>query len=253
MKELFKHHLQSTHMPYVPIKAAITFDGKIATQTGASQWISCPESLAYVHELRDLYSSIGVGVNTIIMDNPSLTIRLPHQKITCHPCIIFDSIGRIPLESKVLNDEFKTLTHIMSTPRMPKAIKEAIESKGAHVHMVNQREGHVDLHSALLECGKLGIDSLFIEGGSELIASLLSLKLVQEVSVALAPKLFGGSAAKGFMGEIGVKDVDDAIQLHFIEKGYSFFISFIRHNSNMFFKHYNIPTLPFINIIDING
>ncbi len=216
MNKKFNHFI--THKtPYVLIKAAITLDGKIATKTGESQWISGPESLKYVHQLRNEYASIAVGVNTIIVDNPSLTIRLPDQEVQCHCRVIFDSKGRIPLHSKVLNDEFATKTIILTTSAMPLEIKEAIEQKGARVMEVTSHEGHVDVQEAMHVLASLGIDSLFLEGGSEIIASALKAKIVHEVHIAVAPKLIGGQDAKGFMGDIGVESLSQAIQLEFME------------------------------------
>jgi diaminohydroxyphosphoribosylaminopyrimidine deaminase/5-amino-6-(5-phosphoribosylamino)uracil reductase len=216
MNKIFNHYI--THKtPYVLIKSAITLDGKIATKTGESQWISGPQSLNYVHQLRNEYSSIGVGVNTIIVDNPSLTIRLPEQDNQCHHRIIFDSKGRIPLHSKVLNDAFASKTIILTTSLMPPNIKETIIQKGARVIEVGSHEGHVDIKESMHILGSLGIDSLFLEGGSEIIASALKAKIVHEVHIALAPKLIGGQDAKGFMGDIGVESLSQAIQLEFTQ------------------------------------
>jgi diaminohydroxyphosphoribosylaminopyrimidine deaminase / 5-amino-6-(5-phosphoribosylamino)uracil reductase len=216
MNKIFNHYI--THKtPYVLIKAAITLDGKIATKTGESQWISGPQSLKYVHQLRNEYSSIGVGVNTIIVDNPSLTIRLPEQDNQCHHRIIFDSKGRIPLHSKVLNDAFASKTIIVTTSLMPTSIKKTIIQKGARVIEVGSHEGHVDIKESMHILGSLGIDSLFLEGGSEIIASALKAKIVHEVHIALAPKLIGGQDAKGFMGDIGVESLSQAIQLEFTQ------------------------------------
>ena len=216
MNTKFNHYI--THKtPYVLIKAAITLDGKIATKTGASQWISSPESLLYVHHLRNEYASIGVGVNTVIIDNPSLTIRLPDQEVRCHKRVIFDTSGRIPLQSKVLNDAFASNTIVMTTSKMPKDVEKNIIAKGAVVIRVGLHDNHVDMVGAMEALGKLGIDSLFIEGGSEIIASALKANIVHEINIALAPKLIGGQDAKGFMGDIGVESLDDAIELEFLE------------------------------------
>jgi diaminohydroxyphosphoribosylaminopyrimidine deaminase/5-amino-6-(5-phosphoribosylamino)uracil reductase len=216
MNKKFNHFI-TQQTPYVLIKAAITLDGKIATKTGESQWISGPQSLAYVHELRDEYASIGVGVNTIIVDNPSLTIRLPNQEVRCHHRIVFDSKGRIPLHSKVLNDEFADKTIILTTSAMSTLTRLALLEKGVQVHNVSSLDGHVDMKEAMKVLGSLGIDSLFLEGGGEIIASAFKAKIVHEVHIALAPKLIGGQDAKGFMGDIGVESLSSAIQLEFVE------------------------------------
>lgn len=214
MNSKFNHYI-TTKTPYVLIKAAITLDGKIATKTGDSKWISSPDSLEYVHQLRNEYASIAVGVNTVIVDNPSLTIRIKGQEERCHKRIIFDSKGRIPLNSKVLNDNFVNQTIIVTTNSMPDDIGKAILQRGAQIIKVNDRDGHVDLAEAMKELGALSIDSCFIEGGGEIIASAFMANIVNEVGICIAPKLIGGHLAKGFMGEIGVEKLSSAIQLEF--------------------------------------
>lgn len=210
----FNHYI-TTKTPYVLVKTAITLDGKIATKTGASQWISTVESRQYAHQLRDEYTAIGVGVNTVIIDNPALTTRLAHQPITSPKRIIFDTTGRIPLNAQVLNDTFVSSTIIVTTSLMSDQIHALIVQKGAHVLTVGLKDNHVDLREAMDALGALGIDSLLIEGGSDIIASALKAKIVNELCVALAPKLIGGSDAKGFIGDLGVKDLSEAIELEF--------------------------------------
>lgn len=209
------NHFITTKTPYVLIKTAITLDGKIATKTGASQWISCPESLRYVHQLRSEYTAIAVGVNTIIVDNPALTIRLPHHEVKSPKRVIFDTTGRIPLDAQVLNDTFVTSTIIVSTSLMDAQTQAALKHKGVTVIKVGLRDNHVDLNEAMKALGALGIDSLLIEGGSDIIASALKAKVVHEVCVAIAPKFIGGSDAKGFIGDLGVELLSDAINLEF--------------------------------------
>ena len=193
----------------------MTLDGKIATKTGESKWISSPDSLEYVHQLRHEYASIAVGVNTVIVDNPSLTIRIKDEEERSHKRIIFDSKGRIPLNSKVLNDAFAHQTIVITTNSMPDNIRDAILKCGAQVIKVTSLDGHVDIREAMKALGKLNIDSCFIEGGSEIIASAFKANVVNEVSICIAPKLIGGQEAKGFMADIGVEKLSDAIQLEF--------------------------------------
>ncbi len=211
-----KHeHLTIQRMPYVLINAAMTLDGKIATKTGDSKWISSPDSLEYVHQLRSEYDSIAVGVNTVIVDNPSLTIRIQGQEEQCHKRIIFDSKGRIPLHSKVLNDAFVHQTMIVTTSLMNDDVRKEILKLGAHVIKVNELDEHVDIKDAMQALFQLGIQSCFIEGGGEIIASAFKSNIVNEVSICIAPKLIGGQEAKGIMGDIGVEKLSNAIQLEF--------------------------------------
>ena len=214
MNSKFNHYI-TQKTPYVLIKAAMTLDGKIATKTGESKWISSPDSLEYVHQLRNEYASIAVGVNTVIVDNPSLTIRIKDEEERCHKRIIFDSRGRIPLHSKILNDAFVHQTIVVTTHLMPNDIRESILKSGAHIIEVNNHNGHVDLREAMKRLGELCIDSCFIEGGGEIIASAFKANIVNEVGICIAPKLIGGKEAKGFMGDIGVEKLSSAIQLEF--------------------------------------
>lgn len=209
------NHFIAHKTPYVLVKVAMTLDGKIATKTGESKWISSADSLEYVHQLRSEYASIAVGVNTVIVDNPSLTIRIKGEKERCHKRIIFDSRGRIPMHSKVLNDAFVHQTILITTHLIPIEIKEAILNRGAQIIEVRSLDDHVDMEDAMKALGKLNIDSCFIEGGSEIIASAFKANIVNEIGLCIAPKLIGGQEAKGFIGDIGVEKLSNAIQLEF--------------------------------------
>lgn len=215
MTNLNDKHLTKQRTPYVLINAAMTLDGKIATKTGDSKWISSPDSLEHVHQLRSEYASIAVGVNTVIIDNPSLTIRIEGQEERCHKRIIFDSKGRIPLDSKVLNDAFAHQTIIITTSLMKEDVRREVLKLGAHVIVVNELDGHVDIKDAMIALYQQNIESCFIEGGGEIIASAFKANIVNEVSICIAPKLIGGQEAKGIMGDIGVEKLSSAIQLEF--------------------------------------
>lgn len=198
--------------PIVFVKAAMSLDGKIATKSGESQWISNEKSRAYVHQLRAEYDAICVGVQTVILDNPRLTIR-SEGKETCHYRLILDSKGRVPIESTILNDSFKDKTIIFTTDLISESNENAILKKGVKLIKVKQKDGRVDLNDWLIQCEKLGIQSIFVEGGAEIIASMLKEKIVDKIAVAIAPIIIGGQSAKSFVAGDGIEHLEDAIQL----------------------------------------
>lgn len=198
--------------PTVFIKAAMSLDGKIATKTGESQWISNFKSREYVHQLRAEYDAICVGVQTVILDNPRLTIRHNGDE-SSHYRMVLDTRGRIPLESTLLNDSFKHLTILFTTELISKDVEDCIVDKGVKVIKLKLTDNRIDLHDWLHHCDKLGINSIFVEGGGEVIASMLKAKIVDKIAVAIAPIIIGGQDAKGFVAGDGIEKLSDAIQL----------------------------------------
>jgi diaminohydroxyphosphoribosylaminopyrimidine deaminase / 5-amino-6-(5-phosphoribosylamino)uracil reductase len=198
--------------PIVFIKAAMSLDGKIATKTGESQWISNEKSRHYVHELRAAYDAICVGVQTVKLDNPRLTIRQNGQE-SCHYRMILDSKGRIPLNSKVLNDQFKDKTILFTTNLIPITIETELIHMGIKVVKLKVKDDKVDLEDWLIQCETMKIKSIFVEGGAEVIASMLKAKIVDKIAVAIAPIIIGGQSAKGFVSGDGIEHLKDAIQL----------------------------------------
>lgn len=198
--------------PIIFVKAAMSLDGKIATKTGESQWISNEASRAYVHGLRAEYAAICVGVETVIQDDPRLTIRSNGSE-DCHIRMILDSKGRIPLMCKVLNDDFRSKTIVFTTQHMPTGVEDAILAKGAAVMRLKDHEGRVDLKDWVEACASLNIPSIYIEGGGEVIAASLKAGIVDIFAVAIAPMIIGGQDAKGIVGGSGIEHLKDAIRL----------------------------------------
>lgn len=194
------------------VKAAMSLDGKIATKTGESQWISNEKSRAYVHQLRAKYDAICVGVQTVILDNPRLTIRNNGTE-SCNYRLILDSKGRTPLDSIILNDQFKDKTIIFTTDLISSQRAIEFQNKGVKLIKVKQKDGKVDLIDWLNQCEILKIKSIFVEGGSEVIASMLKEKIVDKIAVAIAPIIIGGQSAKSFVSGDGIDHLSDAIQL----------------------------------------
>ena len=197
-------------IPYVVMKTAMTADGKIATGTGKSKWISGAESRAVVHRMRHAMMGIMVGIGTVLEDNPSLTVRLESLESKITP-IIVDSKGRLPLSSKVLKEHSGKVI-VATTSQMDGAKKESLIKLGVTIILAESPDGRVDLNKLMKELGYLSIDSILLEGGSSLNASALEAGIVDEVVSFIGPKIFGGSD-KTPVGGNGIDEVSDAVLL----------------------------------------
>ena len=202
-----------TRTPFCVMKTAMTLDGKIATVSGESQWITGEEARAYGHGLRHGVAAIMVGIGTVLEDNPTLTTRLQGKKGSDAIRVIVDSKGRIPLDAKVLHTASEVETIIATTERIPEEKKDALERMGATVLIGKAKEGRVDLIELFQALGNQGIDSVLLEGGSELSYGALEAGVVDQVVAFVAPKLFGGACAKTPVGGQGIASIADAIQL----------------------------------------
>ena len=199
----------------------MTLDGKIATTSGESKWITSEASRAWAMKLRQGADAILVGVNTVLADNPSLTWRRrEHSKATPHTSrlrrIVLDSRGRTPLESKVVSDDFAHLTTIVVAQGAPKKRVLAL-SKHVNVWLAPERGGGIDLRWLLKKLGTADVTSLLVEGGGEVNASSLSGGFAQRVAFFYAPKIIGGRSAPQAVGGEGITKLADAIQLHEVE------------------------------------
>ncbi|MBF7096720.1 bifunctional diaminohydroxyphosphoribosylaminopyrimidine deaminase/5-amino-6-(5-phosphoribosylamino)uracil reductase RibD [Alkalibacter mobilis] len=202
----------TTSTPFCVMKTAMTLDGKIACHTGDSKWITNEKSRRFVHELRNKYLGIMVGVGTVLTDDPSLTCRL--EKNARQPRrIIVDSNLRIPLHSKVLNDEQANLTIVATLKETDTDKVRAIESKGAKVIFVKAMDGKIDLKDLMFLLGKENIDGILLEGGGTLNFSALKSGIVDRVMSFIAPKIVGGASAPTPVEGRGIDLMNDAIQL----------------------------------------
>lgn len=210
LNEFFIKHI-TTGLPLVILKVATTLDGKIATKTGDSRWISSLESRYYTHNLRNQVDAILVGINTVIKDDPLLTVR--HAKKVKNPIrIVLDAKCKIPRGAKILNT--KEAPTIVVTSRGAKKSKiEALEKLGVEVMMVKSKNGKIDLKALLKILGKRKIMSLLIEGGGEIFTNALEEKIVDKLMVFVAPKLAGGKNAKTWFEGLGVANMKKCLQL----------------------------------------
>ena len=202
-------------MPFVALKTAMTLDGKIATRTGESQWITNEASRRRVHEYRDRYDSILVGIGTVLHDDPSLTARLPDGTGKNPVRIIVDSQARTPLTAKVVCDgQAKTIVAV--TEQAPAERCEALEAAG--VEVVRAGTGaEVDLRALMQMLGQREICSVFVEGGGSVNFSLLEAGLVDKVYAFIAPKIIGGCTALTPVEGAGFAALKDCVELSGIQ------------------------------------
>lgn len=202
--------MKTTVRPTVTISYAQTLDGRLATSTGSSQWISGPESLTITHTLRATHDAIMVGAGTVCQDNPRLTVRLVEGRDPLR--VIVDSRLRIPLDAAVLAGGAAAGTIMGTTKHAPAERIAAARATGASVIVLPETpSGQVNLHALLTALADSGIGSIMVEGGAGLITSLLRERLADRLVVTVAPKLLGiGIEA---VGDLGISDLADAIQL----------------------------------------
>ena len=208
LNEIFFHWVK-TQRPFVALKLAMSLDGKIASRTGKSRWITGEEARRRVHELRRRYAAVLVGVNTVLTDDPQLTVREVEGPQPLR--IVLDSHGRIPLSAKVLTGEAPTL--IATTQAMPEEIEDKLREKGAEVWRLPAREDKVDLKKLLTGLGKRGIDSVLVEGGGEVAWAFFSQGLLDKVYLFYAPLILGGRDAVPGVGGEGFPSPQEALHL----------------------------------------
>lgn len=216
LNEVFIKYI-TTKRPFVVLKAATSLDGKIATATGESKWITGEAARAYGHRLRDSYDAIMVGVNTILTDDPSLTARLPEGRGKDPIRIILDSYARTPTGAKILLQESAAHTIVATTEAAPVERRASLMAAGAEVLIVPGTGPGVDLNKLMEMLGEKQITSILIEGGGKVNGSALAAGIVDKVAWFIAPKIIGGDAAPGPVRGEGVATLRDATQLYDVE------------------------------------
>lgn len=198
----------------VLINAAMTIDGKIATNLGDST-ISSKQDLRRLHRLRCSVDAIIIGISTVIIDNPRLTVRLIKRHGTTPVRIIVDSIGRIPLDSKILKSASKINTIVAVTNRASDERVDKIKSAGAIVIVAGTKT--VDLKELFFILKKMGFNKILVEGGGELNWSILQLGIVNELMVTVAPRIVGGRTATTLVEGDGYERISDGIKMELIK------------------------------------
>lgn len=190
LNERFIHNML-TSKPFVIAKYAMTLDGKLATHTGHSKWITGEEARQSVHVLRNEVDGILVGIGTVLADNPSLTTRLVNGTGKHPTRIILDSTLRVPLDAHVLNTS-EAATIIVTALGANKEKVTQLEQCGVKVILVSKNESGLDLQETLLKLYEQGITDILLEGGAEVNASFMRQRLIDKFLVYIAPKILGG-------------------------------------------------------------
>ena len=208
MNEVFNKFIVEKK-PFITLKAGITLDGKVASHSYNSKWITSEEARHDVHHLRNENMAILVGINTALKDNPALTTRIPNGRNPIR--VVLDSTLKLPLDYQLVTDN-EAETWIFTSRRFDEQKKQQLEEIGIKV-FVTKSEEHVDPVEVVEVLGENGVSSLIIEGGGNVNASFLEHKLIDKVVLYIAPKLIGGKDAPTFLEGAGIELMKDAIEL----------------------------------------
>lgn len=203
-----------TSLPYVTMKTGQSLDGKIATRTGESKWITSPDSLKAVHTLRKNADAVLVGIGTVLADDPELTVRL--VETNRQPArIVLDSRLRIPLDAKIVKSVQSGLeTIIVSTDKSSKEKAKALTDAGVKILYADYCDNDgINLESVLSLIGEQNILHLFVEGGAGIFGSFIDKKAVDFMHMFMAPIIIGGVDAKDAIGGLGCAKLNDAMRL----------------------------------------
>ena len=200
--------------PYVILNAAMTLDGKIATQTGSSN-ISGPEDLERVHEIRKDCDGIMVGIGTVLADDPRLTVHKIDAKPEDNPVrIVVDSKGRTPIDARITNSDAKTIIAMANEYKDDFKASDKYETfKKRGVKFFFSGDRRVDLKALMSYLHEEGIETLMLEGGSTLNFSMIKSGLIDKISICVAPMVVGGANAKTFFDGDGFDTMDEAVRL----------------------------------------
>lgn len=217
LNEIFNFYIEK-NKPFVAIKWGMTLDGKIATKDFKSKWITNEKSREFIHGLRKKYSSIMVGINTILKDNSDLRYRLNESETKNkgikknHFRVILDSKLRIPLSAEVLKNQDKSKTLVFTTNQKDREKYFLLKNIGIEVFEVASNKGRINIDEVLDILREKNIDSILIEGGGNLNFSFLEKRKVNKIYAFVAPKVFGGSKALSPVEGDGVSEVCEAFE-----------------------------------------
>ncbi|MBI4833438.1 MAG: bifunctional diaminohydroxyphosphoribosylaminopyrimidine deaminase/5-amino-6-(5-phosphoribosylamino)uracil reductase RibD [Planctomycetes bacterium] len=205
----FKLHTEG--LPYFIAKWAMTVDGKTATRSGDSKWISSEESRSFSHEFREKMGAIMVGIGTILKDNPKL---LGREGAKNNPRrIILDSFARLPPDSEIVKTLKQAETHVVISPNAPQEKVKQLFELGVKIFEIEEVSGKINFLKLARKLTELGINKVLIEGGGEVLASAFEADLVDEVMVFIAPKIIGGRDAKTPVAGEGLDILKNAFTL----------------------------------------
>jgi diaminohydroxyphosphoribosylaminopyrimidine deaminase/5-amino-6-(5-phosphoribosylamino)uracil reductase len=201
----------TTGRPYVTLKAAATLDGRIATRSGQSQWITSEAARRDARKMRAEVDAVLIGVGTVLSDNPRLTARRAGVRNPLR--VILDPALKMPADAHLLTELDEAHTFVAVTSRAPRRKMALLQARGVVIEQFSSRNGTIPFDAILERLGQRGVMSLLIEGGSQVNGLALRSGVVDRVIFYLAPKLFGGEDALGLFSGHAVSDLGQAVVL----------------------------------------
>ncbi len=218
LNQPFRKHAR-TGRPWVLFKSAMTLDGKVATRNGDSKWISGESSRRRAHQWRAECDAVVVGIGTALADDPLLTARIPEpaQPLTQPRRVVFDSLGRLPLDGQLVRDARTIPLTVVVSRAAPRAATDALEAHGADVIVAQGENEPARVVSALEQLGAAEIGSVMLEGGPRLAGAFLDAGEIDEIRLFLAPVVLGGRTARDPLEGEGVEQIADAVRAHSLQ------------------------------------
>jgi diaminohydroxyphosphoribosylaminopyrimidine deaminase/5-amino-6-(5-phosphoribosylamino)uracil reductase len=214
LNQAFRKHAR-VGRPWVLFKSAMTLDGKVATRTGDSQWISGESSRAMAHEWRASVDAVVVGIGTALADDPQLTARPegePAEPAYQPRRVVFDTLARLPPTSQLVAAAAEIPLTIVASRAAARADTDALEAAGAQVLVATGENEPARVRAALEQLGTMGVASVLLEGGPHLAGAFLDAGEIDEVRLFLAPLLLGGSSARDPLEGMGVERISEAMR-----------------------------------------
>jgi diaminohydroxyphosphoribosylaminopyrimidine deaminase/5-amino-6-(5-phosphoribosylamino)uracil reductase len=229
LNQPFRKHAR-TGRPWVLFKSAMTLDGKVATRSGDSKWISGPDSRHRAHQWRAECDAVAVGIGTALADDPQLTARFGEFEPDARDAnggpgdgddsllvrqprrVVFDSLGRLPIDSRLIRDAREIPLTVVVSRAAPRSASVNLEAHGAEVIVATGENEHARVCSALDQLGAAGITSIMLEGGPHLAGAFLEAGEIDEIRLFLAPLILGGRTARDPLEGEGVDQISEAVQ-----------------------------------------
>ncbi|MCS7173534.1 MAG: bifunctional diaminohydroxyphosphoribosylaminopyrimidine deaminase/5-amino-6-(5-phosphoribosylamino)uracil reductase RibD [Armatimonadetes bacterium] len=199
---------RTTGLPLVTVKWAMSLDGRIATRTGSSRWITGPQAREEAHRLRDVHDAVLVGIGTVLYDDPALTCRIPGGRDPLR--VVADSRLRMMSDARMLREGSSPVVVATTRSAHPERLN-VLRRAGAEVWVCTEEAGRVSLRDLFRRLGERGVLSVLVEGGSTLVAAVLEAGLADRIVAFIAPLLVGGHAAPGPVGGLGVAEIAQAL------------------------------------------
>lgn len=210
LNQAFRKHAR-TGRPWVLFKSAMTLDGKVATRTGDSQWISTEDSRALGHRWRSEVDAVVVGIGTALADDPQLTSRV--GGVTRQPRrVVFDSTGRLPIDSQLVRMAREVPLTVVVSRAAPRSATDALESAGVDVVVATGGNEPARVRSALDQLGERGVAGILLEGGPHLAGAFFDAEEIDEIRLFIAPLVLGGRSARDPLEGEGVEKIADALR-----------------------------------------